>query len=458
MITWLLLLQLITFSFTLWFGLYLLLRDSTKPGLRFAGLGLVTYAFGLALSVLESYFPFITPGLTQWRVAPVLLPSVFWMAATWSLYPEATPPARPNASIGVPLATVAVLLVLFVAFSPAIGQAVVIVVPFVFLLIALAKIRLAWQSPLPRSPLITLVIATLFFLLGTGLLVLPVQWLSNKWVLLAISFDMVLLGAVLGAVDAYEEGTSLLPDALRSFFASSLAVVLLGGQVIAILFLVEVTSPLILILVFSVIATAIGLETFSGKLQTVLDRIVFADHPQIYQERTMLRSINEALPRTKPIPTWQPLDDETFARLTRRALSHYNDLDKLASSPLAQMPLVTQRLRQHNKGDTMFERTHELKQLLTEAILYLKPYSDHDFGTSDAWRYYNVLYFPYVLGLKPYSVRMSYDDLEAVSRAALEWFQTHVPERTLYNWQTTAARLVANHLKEIQTEVLSTKA
>jgi hypothetical protein len=60
-----------------------------------------------------------------------------------------------------------------------------------------------------------------------------------------------------------------------------------------------------------------------------------------------------------------------------------------------------------------------------------------------------VLHFPYVMGLKPYNVRFQADDLDPTIQEAVEWFQNQVPERTLYNWQTTAARLVAQNLREI---------
>jgi hypothetical protein len=50
------------------------------------------------------------------------------------------------------------------------------------------------------------------------------------------------------------------------------------------------------------------------------------------------------------------------------------------------------------------------------------------------------------LGLKPYTRRLDYDSFDEVSRAALDWFQTAVPERTLHNWQNTAARLIAEDL------------
>jgi len=76
-----------------------------------------------------------------------------------------------------------------------------------------------------------------------------------------------------------------------------------------------------------------------------------------------------------------------------------------------------------------------LKSLLVQSIQKLRPQSEEQFGTNDEWRYYNALYFPYVLGLKPYTRRADFDSLDETSRAALDWFQTSVPERTLHNWQ-----------------------
>ena len=69
------------------------------------------------------------------------------------------------------------------------------------------------------------------------------------------------------------------------------------------------------------------------------------------------------------------------------------------------------------------------------------------FGTSDEWRYYNVLYFPYVAGLRPYRRGASRTGLGPLERRAFDWFVTQVPERTLYNWQTAAAKLVADDLR-----------
>ncbi|HNO86328.1 MAG TPA: hypothetical protein PKM54_16950, partial [Anaerolineales bacterium] len=73
--------------------------------------------------------------------------------------------------------------------------------------------------------------------------------------------------------------------------------------------------------------------------------------------------------------------------------------------------------------------------------------SEAKLGTTDEWRYSNAVYFPYVLGLNPYPRRADLDSLDEESRAALDWFQTSVPERTLHNWQNTAAKLISDDIK-----------
>lgn len=46
-----------------------------------------------------------------------------------------------------------------------------------------------------------------------------------------------------------------------------------------------------------------------------------------------------------------------------------------------------------------------------------------------------------------HSRRIVYDSLDETSRAALDWFQTSVPERTLHNWQNTAAKMIAEDIR-----------
>ena len=98
--------------------------------------------------------------------------------------------------------------------------------------------------------------------------------------------------------------------------------------------------------------------------------------------------------------------------------------------------------------DNTLERAAELKTVLAESISRLKPPGEAAFGTTDEWRFYNALYFPYIAGLRPYSRRGFKENLDDDQVAALQWFQSTVPERTLYNWQNAASKLVAQDLRE----------
>ena len=55
--------------------------------------------------------------------------------------------------------------------------------------------------------------------------------------------------------------------------------------------------------------------------------------PRLRAERAALRSTEAALPLRSASPL-DGMDEETFVRVTRRALSHYGDLSKLVASPL----------------------------------------------------------------------------------------------------------------------------
>jgi hypothetical protein len=112
------------------------------------------------------------------------------------------------------------------------------------------------------------------------------------------------------------------------------------------------------------------------------------------------------------------------------------------------MTLIDRRLADRGVADNTLERAAELKKVLSESIELLKPRDGNEYGTSDAWRHYNALYYPYVAGLKPYSLRADYPALDPPAQITLDWFQTKVPERTLYNWQNAASKLVAQDIRE----------
>lgn len=447
MLSSLFIVQTVVYSFALWFGLYLLARSGAKAGPRSAGLGLVAYALGLACASLSRYAGLSASWLTASYSLIALLPAGFWLAASWSLLPEAyqrSVPARYLVGL--------LVLMIFAAALAMIGgvsRLVLAAMPVILALAALWWIRRAFGEGLPQLPLKVLLTATLFFALGCALLIVPVEILSNELMLLGIGGDLALLGYAIGKLDAYDEGTALLPDALRSLAGTSLAGLLVGGQLLIVTFANGQLQFGVALVFYTMLSTVIALLTLHGAYQNLLDQVLFGQKARLTSEREALIAVSEALPRLDESVQPLALDEAELTRLTRRALSHFNDLGKLASSPMTRLAVIATRLRADGKPDTSLERAHELRRLLTEQILRLKPYSDKDFDTGDDWRFFNALYFPYVLGLKPFNVRPSGAALDLTSREALEWFQTYVPERTLYNWQTAAARLIARQLREM---------
>src|SRR5947207_551074 len=95
----LLTINILTFGFALWLGLYLLARDPAKALLRYAGLGILAYALSLAAEILSENTPSITVTaillLIQQFLA--LLPAVFWTGALLQLLPETAPLRTPLA-------------------------------------------------------------------------------------------------------------------------------------------------------------------------------------------------------------------------------------------------------------------------------------------------------------------------------------------------------------------------
>ena len=178
-----------------------------------------------------------------------------------------------------------------------------------------------------------------------------------------------------------------------------------------------------------------------------MDRVAFARFPRLSRARSELRAVSEALPRMDPSLDPDRLDDAEFTRLTRNALTHFGNLPRLAASPLTRLQLVETRLAARGVPDAPLERAAELKALLAESITRLKPRGQGEFGATAEWRHYNALYFPYVIGLKPYNRRTQAPITDPVAREALAWFREQVPERTLYNWQTAAAKLIAHDLR-----------
>ena len=407
----------LAFGFAWWLGLYLLARDPAKPTLRRAGIGLLGYALTLATADLATPVP---------HAVFLSLPSVFWTGVLLALLDRADTVWR-----WVVLPATLVLA----AASPFVGEwaAVVVVLPLFWAL----GLLLRHHTEIRGSRLAAL----LMFGLAGSLVLLGFLPDDARTLLLAgIGVDLVLLGGCVAVLDAFDEGEAIRRDMLWSLLVAGGAAVLFGSQVALAAVLVDrPLDPL----VYGVVGAAIAVQVLTRPINALADRFAFP--PELRQERSELREVAAALPRRAQV-TVAEIDETEFARLTRRALSHYGDLGKLASSPLTNLPAVTARLAARDVPDAPLARATELKALLLETITRLKP-ADGDFGTSEEWRHYNALYFYYVVGVRPYSVRTKVTELDPVARRALAWFVDQVPERTLHNWQAAAARIVAGELR-----------
>jgi hypothetical protein len=453
-------LQLAFYTFTLWLGIYLIARDLSNTRLRRAGLGLVAYALTIGFDLLA--IQAVGPGedlLMRLHWAAMIFPPTLWTGAVLELIPELDQRKQQLITawqrVLVPSAVLAALLfsldvVLWADGSPTdpgyIVFGVISLMPLVALLFLMPHIKNAGSA---RRALGLVVVATLFFTLGAGMVLLGSGWLPHSWVVVAIGFDIILLGFAVVYLDAFEQGEALLNDFLRSLAISALIILVFGGQVVFVITISTGPTQTMITLLLAMLAAAVFVAGFAEEIQRILDELVFARQPRLHQERTELRGVARALPKAAQNPDLAEMDEESFYSATRRALSHFNTLPKLAINPLTALPEVTRQLEARGAPDNTLERAHELRVLLAESIERLKPDPEESFGTTDAWRYYNALYFPYVAGLRPYSRRADHDPGDPVMQAALDWFVIQVPERTLYNWQADGAQLIAQDLREM---------
>jgi hypothetical protein len=436
----------VVFALSWWLGLYLLARDPRKPVLVLAAAGLTSFGSVVALDAVR-----VISGsgvLSGVEVFLVTLPGIAWLAVLLELARPAEP-ERGRSVEYVAVAAVAVMA-LFGAATAGNVEGPLRFGHWVMLgaisLSTLAALIIALGTARPQRRVFAFVaVATLFFALGNAIMIIPLGLVPSWLALASTGVDVALLGVAVAMSDALDEGQALRADMRRSFVAMALVAVLFGGQV---LLGIGITgqSTALTVLLFTSLAVAIAVQVLAGPLAGVLDRLAFASSPDLRADREALRRTEAALPRRAANPL-DDLDGEAFVRLTRRALGHYNDLPRLVTSPLTALPEIDDRLAARGAPDQPLERANELRALLAEHIDRLKPRDAGDFGTTEPWRYYNSLYFPYVVGVRAYAQNATAAGLDPVAREAWKWLVTDVPQRSLHNWQNAAARLIAVELR-----------
>ncbi len=448
-------LSAMVFALSGWLGLYLLARDPRKPALALAAIGLCGFGLVVALDAVRTAGGHASANaglLGQLEIYLVAVPSAAWFAVLLEL-------SRPCEHWRA--RTLEVLLVGGVAALTLFGAMLAgsvegplrpghLVMFAVISASTLGAMVAALRRPAqPVSVAGIVVVATLFFALGNAILVIPLGLVPSWLALASTGFDLLLLGVAVALWDAFDEGQALRADMLRSFAGSMVVAVLLGSQALIGLAATrgEPTAQTVLtVLLFTTLAVALIVQVLADPLAGLLDRLAFWKSPVLRAERAALRDAGAALPLRSDDPL-HDVDDETFARLTRRALGHYGDLTKLVASPLTALPVIDARLAERGAPDNPLERANELKAVLADAIGRLKPRAAGDFGTTEQWRHYNSLYFPYVVGVRAYAQNATAAGLDPTARQAWQWLVTEVPQRSLHNWQSAAARLIAADLR-----------
>ena len=440
----------LVFSLSWWLGLYLLARGPRKPVLALAAVGLCSFATAVALDAIRLVTQSVLLGHVE--IYLVAVPGVAWFAVLVEL-------ARP--CDGGRARTGEVLLVGVVAALTLVGATLAgsvngplrlghLVMFAVISASTLGALVAALRRPSQPIPVVGLVvIATLFFALSNAILIIPLGVVPSWLALASTGCDVLALGVAVALWDAFDEGQALRADMLRSFTGTGAIATLLGGQMLIGIALTpqQTTAQTALtVLLFTSLAIATSVQVLADPLAGLLDRLVFSRSPMLRADRETLRRTQSALPLRSADPL-DDFDDDTFARLTRRALGHYGDLSKLVASPLTGLPAIDERLAARGAPDQPLERAIELKALLADRIARLKPRDGGDFGTTEQWRYYNSLYFPYVVGVRAYAQNATAAGLDATARQAWQWFVTEVPQRSLHNWQNAAAKLIAADLR-----------
>jgi hypothetical protein len=439
-------LSAVVFTLSWWLGLYLLARDPRKPVLALAAVGLCGFAAVVALDAIRIVSHSALLGHVE--IYLVAVPGVAWFAVLVEL-------ARPCDSwrartrelllVGgvAALTLVGAVLAGGVDGPLRAGHVVMFAAISTSTLGAMVAALARPAQPVPVAGLV--VVATLFFALGNAILIIPLGVLPSWLALASTGCDVLGLGVAVALWDAFDEGQALRADMLRSFWGSGAVAVLFGGQALIGLAVAGPQTALT-VLLFTSLAFAIAAQVLADPLAAALDRMAFLRSPTLRADRATLRRTESALPLRATHPL-ADVDDDTFARLTRRALGHYGDLSKLVASPLTTLPVIDERLAARGAPDQPLERAIELKALLADRIARLKPRDGGDFGTTEQWRHYNSLYFPYVVGVRAYAQNATAAGLDPTARQAWQWLVTEVPQRSLHNWQNAAARLIAADLR-----------
>ncbi|HWS31225.1 MAG TPA: hypothetical protein VN408_00630, partial [Actinoplanes sp.] len=360
------------------------------------------------------------------------VPALCWAGAVVALLPLTPVERRPIDRGALALGA---LFLLVVVFLPQVGRLVVLA-PLVGALVLLWRMR-GRLSPVS----LPLALTSMAVLYTAGLALLLFPFGGTLPAIAAIGVDLLVFGYLMAVAHAAETGERLRPD-LRRSLAGGLTAALLLGVPAAVTMWRSDGDDVATVLQFVVVAVGATVAGLGDHVRRAMDRMALAEDAGLRADRASLFLNADALLRRREPRRLESLSEPEFLRLTRRALTDFGDLNRLARSPLTDLPVVGRRLA--GREDQPRARAGALRAVLRECVSDLRPAGP--FGTTDDWRDYNVLHFCCVLGLNPYSRRVRTDGLSREARLVVDWFRRYVPEDVTKQWLREAATVVAERL------------
>src|SRR5256714_693270 len=235
-----------------------------------------------------------------------------------------------------------------------------------------------------------LAVGALFFLLGAGYIALNVL-LRYPWSqLLGYALLLVGLGALGAAVAMHSAlllGNDVRRDVVYSLVGLAALLALYLGGVGVLTGFDDVRHRLVAIFLAALVTSG---HTLRDAARAWLDRAFFT--PAVRRERAAARAYADVL-AVQPVGPHPDLGTaKAFDDAVRRALTHLSDPTKLATSPLLNLVVVAQGVREQHLEDNRLNRAIVLKEILLELLDGLRPHDGVGRVTSNAWRFYNCLY------------------------------------------------------------------
>ncbi len=481
--------QVVGWGVFLWLGLYLLTR-STRPSLTIGVilLGLFAQAAFFLSGALANDRPSLAQlvRLERWFWWSAIVPVAAWFWASSLIHQTLAHAARRRSQIerGV-VAAIALILILVGnttnllldfarpqtlgsgAQTIGAGPAYLGFVGFVVLTAVGAAAHLAQaaraataQGPTIRRHLWALTAGAALF--GVGAVILGLRFALPLTFAPALGYAWILLGLLATGVSLARfalllDGQSVRRDLLHSL--SEMIVV----QALYITILAQVIA-----LDSASLAALVGLIAIShttlDRGRGWLDRLFFSREERVARTdsrryTTVLGTTPIARPAESvsgPAPAPRGPPPKAWNDAVRRAISGLKSPPQLASSPLLASNLVEQQLRASQQEPNRLNRVAGLRELLIAQIEGLRPGGEA--GVGEAWRFYNVLYYPYVREINRKTaineVRRLHDERRragahepAQHEQILIWL-ADIDEDTFYKWQRKASDMIAANLWE----------